>query len=253
MGAVQSDPEIADTLHLVTLNIQHGGGPRMGRIIDLVLGWDAEVLVLTEFRLGKAAGLLQRLGAARYAVSHPPGVDPTRNSVLIASRHGFTDERQFAEGLDPRHLWCAVTAGISLCATYLPVPTELRTPYLEALAAAGRDQGIELIMGDFNTGKNGPDTTVTRGAFPCGHLLDGLARAGYTDLWRDRHPEAREYSYYSWKHYKPYNGFRIDYAFATDALQRRVVECSFEHPLRYPARITDHSALHLWIASETDA
>lgn len=253
MRAVRPDPASPDTLHLVTLNIQHGGGTRMGKIIDLVLGWDADVLVLTEFRLGTAAELLQRLGTARYAVSHPPGVDPTRNSVLIASRHGFTDERRFAEGLDPRHLWCAVTAGISLCAAYLPVPTELRTPYLQALAATGRNEGIELILGDFNTGKNGPDTTVTRGAFPWGHLLDRLATAGYTDLWRDRHPEAREYSYYSWKNNQPYNGFRIDYAFATDALKRRVVGCSFEHPLRYPERITDHSALHVWIASGTDA
>jgi len=224
----------------------------MDEIIDLVLGWEADVLVLTEFRLGKAAGLLQQLGAARYAVSHPPGVDPTRNSVLIASRHGFTDEKRFAEELDPRYLWCAVTAGISLCAAYLPVPTELRKPYLAALAATGRDRGIELIIGDFNTGKNGPDTTLTRGAFPCGHLLDRLAEAGYTDLWRDRHPEAREYSYYSWKNNKPYNGFRIDYAFATAALKRRVVDCSFEHLLRYPDRITDHSALHVRIACRTD-
>jgi len=114
---------------------------------------------------------------------------------LLKDVHGFTDEQRFAEGLDPRHLWCAVTAGISLCAAYLPVPAELRTPYLEALAATGRYRGIELIMGDFNTDKNGPDTTLTRGAFPCGHLLDRLAEAGYTDLWRDRHPEVREYSY----------------------------------------------------------
>lgn len=101
MRAVRPDPASPDTLHLVTLNIQHGGGTRMGKIIDLVLGWDADVLVLTEFRLGTAAELLQRLGTARYAVGHPPGVDPTRNSVLIASRHGFTDERRFAGSSTP--------------------------------------------------------------------------------------------------------------------------------------------------------
>ena len=57
----------------------------------------------------------------------------------------------------------------------------------------------------------------------------------------------------AWKNNKPYNGFRIDYAFAADALNRRVLECSFEHSLRYPKRITDHSALHVRIANRPDA
>lgn len=243
-----------DNLHLVTLNIQHGGGTgRMPRIIDAVLGWDADVLVLTEFQLGKAAVLLQRLDAAGYSVSHPPGVAPSLNGVLIASRHGFTDERPFADGLDPWRLWCATTAQIRLCAAYLPVPTELRTPYLEALAATGRGQGIELILGDFNTGKNDLDLSSPRARFPRSDLLDRLAEAGYTDLWRDRHPQDREYSYWSWKQDEPYNGFRIDYAFSTDAVKDRVIECRFEHELRYPKRITDHSALHVRLAGEAEA
>lgn len=117
---------------------------------------------------------------------------------------------------------------------------------MEALIASGRAGGVELIIGDFNTGDNNLDTTSTRNPFPRPDLLAELVRSGYTDLWRDSHPEGREYSYYSLKNSKPYNGFRIDHAFASPELKPRVVSCEYDHaPLE--AGETDHAALSVWI------
>lgn len=238
-----------DALRIVTLNIQHGGGTRIEKLSMRLLSYDAEVLVLTEYQREESAPLVRSLATEGYKMTSPVGVDPKLNTVLIASRQPIAGERPFSSILDPRHLWCAETAGIRLCAAYLPVPTEVRVPHLEALIAEGPAQGVELIIGDFNTGKKDVDTSSTRATFPRSDLLDGLAGAGYTDLWRDAHPEGREYSYYSWKDGKPHNGFRIDHAFADPPLKRRVVGCAFDQKPRR-AQETDHAALSVWLRGE---
>lgn len=210
--------ESGDALRIVTLNLQHSGRPRIAKLAARLLGYDAEVLVLTEFQREKSAALVRNLEVAGYAVAHPVGVDPTLNTVAVASRRPITGMRPFSPYLDPRHLLCVETAGIRLCAAYLPVPTEMRVPHLEALIAHGRAQGIELIIGDFNTGTNPAATTSTQ--FPRSDLLDDLAAEGYTDLGRAAHPQGREYSYYSRKDGLPCNGFRIEHAFADPELMR---------------------------------
>lgn len=236
----------ADALRIVTLNLQHGGRPRIATLTARLLSYDAEVLVLTEFQREKSAALVQSLEAAGYTVAHPAGVEPTLNTVAVASRRSITVVRPFSAALDPRHLLCAETAGIRVCAAYLPVRTELRVPHLKALAADGRAQGIGLIVGDFNTGKSGVDTSSPTARFPRSDLLDSLAAAGYTDLWRAAHLQGREYSYYSRKDGLPYNGFRIDHAFAAPELTRRVVRCEYDHTPREVGE-TDHAALSVWV------
>jgi len=241
---VNAPGESGDALRIVTLNLQQGGRPRIAKLAARLLGYDAEVLVLTEFQQQKSAALVRNLEAAGYAVAHPVGVDPTLNTVAVASRQPITGVRPFSPALDPRHLLCVETAGIRLCAAYLPVPTEMRVPHLEALAADGRAGGIELIVGDFNTGTNPADTTST--PFPRSDLLDALVAAGYTDLWRHAHPEGREYSYYSREDGKSYNGFRIDRAYADPELLTRVVGCEFDQNPRIAGE-TDHAALSVQI------
>ncbi len=234
-----------DALRIVTLNLCHGGSPkRLEMLAARLLGYDAEVLVLTEFQEGRSAPLAQRLTAAGYVFSYARDADPTRNAVAVASRRPIIEERPFEPGLDPRHLWCVHTAGIGLCAAYLPVPTEERVPYLEALIADGRARGVEVIIGDFNAGTNPADTTST--PFPRSDLLDDLVAAGYTDLWRHAHPQGREYSYYSRKDGRPYNGFRIDRAYADPELLTRVVGCEFDQDPRIAGE-TDHAALSVQI------
>jgi hypothetical protein len=72
--------------HRLAEHPAHGGGARVDRLADLILGYDAEVLVINEFRPDKGSALLRELDAAGYRVTYPNGVGPTLNTVLIASR-----------------------------------------------------------------------------------------------------------------------------------------------------------------------
>lgn len=200
------------------------------------------MLVITEFQLGKGAVLIEALEAAGYETTHPDA-DPKRNTVLIASRHGIDRVWAFDDALDPHHLWCVETAGTTVCAAYLPVYTEQRVPHWESLIAQARSNGVDLIMGDFNGGKNDLDKSPTGARFSLPEMPDRLIETGYADLWRDAHPGERDYySYYSSKDGRPYSGFRVDYAFAAPELAQRVTACEFDHTPRLLGE-TDHSAL----------
>ncbi len=73
-------------LRIVTLNIRHGGGTRIRDLTAKLIRYGADVLVVTEFQTGKGRSLIEALDAASYHVVHAEGVDPKRNTVLIASR-----------------------------------------------------------------------------------------------------------------------------------------------------------------------
>jgi exonuclease III len=69
-------------------------------------------------------------------------------------------------------------------------------------------------------------------------FLDKIQAAGFRDVWRDRYPEGREYSWYSHRG----NGFRIDHAFASPRLARRIGAIRYSHDERTTG-LSDHSAL----------
>ncbi len=163
---------------IVSLNIRHGGGKNIGPLTVRLLDYDADILVVTEFQTGKGSVLLDALETAGYRAVHAKDVDPKRNTVLIASRQGIGRHGAFDPDLDPHHLYCADTAGLSICGAYLPVDTELRTPQLEALITGARAKGVDLIVGDFNTGNNDLDKSPTGSAFPRPEMLDRLRDSG---------------------------------------------------------------------------
>ena len=229
---------------IVSLNIRHGGGQRTDALTKRLLAYDADVLVITEFQLGKSAGLLHALEAEGYKTTRSTNVDPDRNTLLIACRIGIDREWAFDSALDPHHLWCVQIAGTAICGAYLPVNTELRIPHLQSLIKHANRTGLDLIIGDFNTGKNDLDKSPSGSPFPRTEMLDQLMVSGYVDLWRDAHQGTREYSYYSFKEGRPYNGFRVDYAFAAPKLAQRVIACEFDHQPRECGE-TDHSALNV--------
>lgn len=93
---------------IATLNIRHGGTRSRDALATRLVAYDADLLVVTEFRANAAgAGLITRLEGAGYSTSHP-NAGPKQNTVLIASRRNITRARTFSsDGLDSRHLWCA--------------------------------------------------------------------------------------------------------------------------------------------------
>ena len=226
------------TLRIATLNIRHGGSKFGAALTARLLGYDADLLVVTEFRANDAGtALIAQLERAGYTTTHP-GLDPKQNTVLIASRTPIDRAAPFTRDLPDRHLWCAEFDGTIICGVYLP-QAHAKLPYWEALIDRARRSGVDLLIGDFNTGNNDLDKDPRGTKFVGPEMPGRLSATGYTDVWRSLHPTAREYSWFS----RPGdNGFRLDYIFATPEFAGRVRSCEFDHAPRLAGE-TDHSGL----------
>ena len=232
--------ESSDARRVVTLNILHGGGSvdRGGALLARLLSYDADILVVTEFRANRFGELLiGRLQRAGYATSHP-GADSARNSVLIASRSSIDRSWAFSDELDACRLWCVDIGGTVVCGVLMP-QKNAKLPYWNQLIDRGRCSGVNLFIGDFNMGNNELDKDPRGARFFGAEMRGRLIESGYVDVWRSMHPDIREYSWFS-----PgvNNGFRIDHAYAVPELAQRITACEFDHTPRL-LRETDHSAL----------
>ena len=128
---------------------------------------------------------------------------------------------------------------------YMP-NLKAKIPYWEALIEASRPHSARhaLAIGDFNTCRaflDEPGATDRTALF-----LDKILAAGFLDVWRDRFPEGREFSWYSHRG----NGFRVDHAFASQLLARRIRKIRYSHVER-AVGVSDHSALLLDIDTVT--
>ncbi len=222
---------------VATLNIRHSGKKHAEALTARLLGYDADVLVVTEFRANDAGerliGNLQRAG---YATSSCDSAK-NRNAVMIASRRPIVRSWALDETLDAERLWCVDIGEMVICGVLFPNKEE-KDPYWRSLIDAARRGGIDLFIGDFNTGSNALDKDPKGTPFFNADMLRRLVGIGYEDLWRSRHPRVREYSWYS----QTKNGFRLDHAFAAPRLAELVTDCKFDHDPRLLGE-TDHSAL----------
>lgn len=189
------------SIRLLTWNIQHGGGPRRTPWIALALiEARADIVVLTEFRPvrgGQIRGALADHGLEYQAISAAP---EGANAVLLASRWPLepvaTPSRAVAErwgatggrALEARIPWL----DLHVVGAHIPPPApgiERARVWRDVLqvARAGRD-GRLALLGDFNTGRAGPDGAGFRHTA----LLGQLATLGYVDAWRRVHPGGRQ-------------------------------------------------------------
>ena len=232
---------------IVTWNIRHGGGAneRRAAVIAQLLSFDADLLIVTEFRLNTTGvAICSALAGAGYALSHP-GVDDKANSVLVASRDPILGSSPLDPDLtDQRHLWVAELGWLKLCAVYMPLNTA-KLPYWQALerAANHESSGPGLFIGDFNTGNNRLDLSKGASPFIASDYFDRFGAGTLVDIWRTRNGDVSEFSWFS---APARNGFRLDHAFATRALNKMVQRCEYDHHPRERG-FSDHSALLLTI------
>ena len=228
-------------MRLLAWNIRHGGGSRLVGIMAAIIRHDADVLILSECRGGESARrLCVALAASGYRhftrLLPPPG----RTGVLIASRRRFIECGVLCGRLDEPWRLIDVDLGV-LRLTGVYMPNLLRKiPYWQSVvdASALRADGHALAIGDFNTCRAYVDET---GAIDgTAYFMDHMDAIGFRDLWRDRNPDGREYSWYSHRG----NGFRIDHAFLSPALAARAGAISYSHEERL-AGLSDHSLLLL--------
>ncbi len=231
-------------MRLLTWNIRAGGGVRLPRIAESIAAHQADVLVLTEYRSGEAGqrlrAVLRDLGYPWQSSIEPPGI---RNGVLIAARTRSRPVMHVTEHVpEPWRMLTVTIDRVRLFGIYMP-NLKAKIPYWEALIEAARPQsgGRTLALGDFNTCRayvDEPGATDVTALF-----LDKIQDAGFRDVWRDRFPDGREYSWYSHRA----NGFRIDHAFASSRLARHIGDVRYSHVERTTG-LSDHSALIVEIA-----
>ncbi|MGE5269000.1 MAG: exodeoxyribonuclease III [Thiohalocapsa sp.] len=229
-------------MRLLAWNIRQGGGKRLPAIARALAEHDADVLVLSEYRGGDSA---VRLRAALHGIGYPhvSAALPTGggNGVLIAARTAFDETDTISPALpEPCRIVRAYFGALCVYGVYMPNLLK-KIPYWQALIAAlaAESLGAESVaLGDFNTCRAFVDEP---GAIDLtAHFLDEIERVGFCDLWRRRHPEGREFSWYSNRG----NGFRIDHAFLSPALAGRAGAVRYSHAEREDG-LSDRSVLLL--------
>ena len=99
-----------------------------------------------------------------------------------------------------------------------------------------------LLLGDFNTGRHFLDERAK--TFYCAEYFDRLENLGWVDAWRSRNEGTKEFSWFS----NAGNGFRIDHAFVSSDLNKRIQSVTYDHSVR-EAGLSDHSALVVDVAT----
>jgi exodeoxyribonuclease III len=237
-------------VHLILLNIQHGGGPRAARIADWVLSRSPDVVVLPEWRDGTKGELIKSdLEAQDFHVATTALTRPRSNGVLVASKSAFRSSPVTPNGSKSGALLLADISNWRLLAAYFPQLDAKRAFFDVCIDQSLRSANVPfLILGDLNTGKNGVDVEGNGAPFACADLFEALTtRAGLVDLWRLEHGDKQEWSWRS-----PVNGFRVDHAFANDEFTRQfsTIHCAYNHAPRVSG-LTDHSALILVLRQST--
>lgn len=250
-------------MRFLTWNIKQGGGARIPEICRHIGEVGAELVALTEFQAPNETVLrdgLHRLGY-RFVVTSKP--NDRSNGLLVAARRPLRPSPDAPTPEIDRERWLALRVeDLELDVLVVHIPgtpdnkftngygisgtrrKELLWEHTIGFAEKHRD-GNAVLLGDFNTGFR-MDTEGEM--FKLSGCMQRLLDAGYVDTWRHRHPEGRDYTWYSKRRDKTtgiaedFNGFRLDYVFVSAGLLDAIDDCAILHAPR-TAGISDHASL----------
>lgn len=240
-------------MRLLAWNIQHGGGSRIGRIVEEIAAYDAEVITLTEHRDRPGCALARELRERGWPYVETTGPDGNQNGVAAFSRTPMTRRPPPAESacterwleIDlPEHGFAVAALHIMAAGSSAKHPLNMaKARFWNATLAAAQERLAEpfLLVGDWNTGSQFLDET--RKTYVCAEQFGRLSEIGWSDMWRRHNPGATEWTWYSRrKGGGRANGYRLDHCFATPSLAGRVTACRYSHAER-DAGISDHSIM----------
>lgn len=224
-------------MQILTLNIRHGGGRRVGAIADYVSIQAPDVFLATEFRNGPSGTELKALLRDRgYHFQWTCSDAPRLNSVLLASRVDGSAVPLAPHDVDAHRVLGVRFGNLTIIGVYFAGNGEKESLFDYFLSGPIDLQAPSLLLGDINTGRHRMDEPGA--TFYCADRFERLSDIGWTDAWRHIHGEdAREFSWVS----RVGNGFRIDHAFSSPALLPAVTACTYDHTTR--PELTDHSGL----------
>jgi exodeoxyribonuclease-3 len=225
---------------ILSLNIRHGGGGRLTKILDYIISMNADIVVLTEFRNNKNSHTIKEtLKSHAYQFISTLNTDATKNSVLVASR--IMGHQIDLESPNNWSLNAVDINGIQLVGTYFPLKND-KTDLINWFLEQGLNFKKTIFIGDFNTGSNTLDKDEAGSSFFMGSEFETISQEILTDSFRYKNPELREYSWHS----SAGNGFRIDHCLVTKDLTDNIRSVSYDHKTR--PELTDHSALMVVIS-----
>lgn len=219
-----------------------------------LVGWNADVVLLSEYRVtigGQLRGVLADCGLTHQLSSEPA---KGKNGLLLASRHAIRriDGPALEYGLSTRLLDIElVDTALGLTGVHIPDdsrPAARAACWLEMVRLARIRAGFShIFFGDFNTGRHYEDEPGA--TFTCTRHLGTVCSLGYIDAFRRLHPTAREAT---WKapagtRVNPVKtgsseGFRLDSALLSPCVATRLVSAGYAHCVRETG-ISDHSAM----------
>ncbi|MBK1854999.1 endonuclease/exonuclease/phosphatase family protein [Verrucomicrobiaceae bacterium 5K15] len=238
-------------MRILSWNLQHGGGSRIERLSKALVSYDADVILLNEYRHNKAgADLRARLTEAGYAYQSEPHAEPRQNIIFAASRQPFEATTFPGQLSDPElgdytaRVLLVRIGDLNIFGVYMP-SMKFKRPVFDFLLRLSERYLTEdsLIMGDLNTGRHYEDEAGA--TFVSTSQFEALLAQGWIDTWRSRNPEAREFTWFS-RGYN--NGFRLDHALASPSLDKKVEDAFYSHKEREDG-VTDHSLMILDIKS----
>lgn len=237
---------------LLTWNIRHGGGARLGRIVEEIAAYDPDVVALTEYRArpGRELCAAMRERGWRFSETTDPG--DNENGIAVFSRAPVERRRPCPAAPEHRLRWLDIDLpeyGLGVAVLHIPAAGSSKTHplnlskvrYWDAVLRVAEARLAEpfLLVGDWNTGAHHVDEKGK--TYVCAEHFLRLSALGWTDMWRHHNPGKTEWTWYSTlKGGVPGNGFRLDHCFATPCLGSRVTACRYSHSER-KARISDHS------------
>lgn len=236
-------------LRIFSWNILHGGGSRCEQILRVIENSDADIVALQEFRHGKSKTLIID-GLVEMGLNtcySPAPASARENSLLVATRLPMEAERFPASGSGKIHaVKCTVEVSpdisLNMIAVHFP-QKKAQIPLFGDLLDLPADwlTGNSLLIGDFNCGIPLQDSDTK--TFYATHLFQQLLQNGWCDLWRSRHPNAREFT---WISTRKSNGFRYDHALGSACFDERVLSVEYDHDVR-EKKYSDHSSLLLTV------
>ena len=229
---------------IATLNIRHGGGKRVAGLVAFVNGLKIDCLLLTEFR-SNCSGLELSLKLRDLGYAHQSEIsfDPRINQLRWFSKQSFSlvplPTGWESEGRPQQRIAAIQLDGITLIGVYFP-QGKLKAAVFDYLKSAFPTTalGKAMLIGDFNTGKHFEDEASR--TFICTEKFVEMLQAGWVDVWRARNPKGREFSWFSSKG----NGFRIDHALCTYALDQAVENVRYLQE-SIERGLTDHACLSI--------
>ena len=233
-------------LRILSWNILHGGGSRCDQILSAIDAHDPDIISLQEFRHGKSKPvLLDGLKSLGLDTVFSPETSSAReNSLIIASRlpmvaETFPDNSVPAKAISAS-IEVSPTVDLNLIAVHFPQKKK-QIPLFNALLGLPQPwlDGKSLLIGDFNCGIPLVDSETK--TFYATQLFQKLLSDGWCDTWRERNPDAREYT---WVSSRKSNGFRYDHALASSALNELILDVRYDHTVR-ERKASDHSLILL--------